>query len=413
MHLKLYDATTIDELPWPESEEGKLAKSHLLPLIKEGPETFIQNAKTRLCVLCADDLIIPLSINEAEYQNCYLLSSYFVAAHLQERIEKSARWYKILSKPCVALFGSLLKSMKINKVVIINNWLFTTNPYPELTNDQITAITSYLKTHFPDHYFMFRSVNTYKSSRVFEALNLEQFRLIPCRQVYLYDPTRTSTLPHSMIRKQKKDTNRIENKKYSVETATSLTEEEIHHLLQLYQNVYVNKYTQYSPLYTEKYLRHALQTQMIRIKLLKKEGKIYGVAGFLQKNGYLLVPFFGYDTSVPQEEGLYRMLSAVIMQEIEQRHLLSHQGSGAGQFKKWRGFIEQREYVGIYDRHLPFFRRAFWSLSEKFSPYFLSDDKMARDVLDDGQNDNEEQRCAPSSSPTKKGASAKVRQRST
>ncbi len=65
------------------------------------------------------------------------------------------------------------------------------------------------------------------------------------------------------------------------------------------------------------------------------------------------------------------MLSSVILTEIERVNLVSHQGSGAGQFKKWRGFIEHLEYVGIYDRHLPLFRRAFWSLSEKFSPLFL------------------------------------------
>jgi hypothetical protein len=372
--IQFYDFSNIHQLQWPNSEEAELAKRHLLPLIQEGPETFIQNAKTRLCLLMLDELIIPLSVNETEYHNCYLLSSYFVAAHLKERLEKSGNRFKFLSKPFVALFGALLKWMKINKVVIINNWLLTTNPYPELTKPQIKAITAFLKKRFPDHYFMFRSVNTYVSSTVYDALSFEHFRLIPCRQVYLYDAHLTSKLPPSVIRKQKKDTNRIGNKKYAIEIATSLTEEEIQRLLQLYRNVYVGKYTQYSPLYTEKFLRHALQNSTMCLKLLKKEGAIYGVAGFLQKNGYLLVPFFGYDTSLPQEEGLYRMLSAIIMEEIEGRNLISHQGSGAGQFKKWRGFIEHLEYVGIYDRHLPLFRRLFWTLSEKFSPLFLTSD---------------------------------------
>jgi hypothetical protein len=369
--IKMFDRQSIDQLEWPDTEEGKLARLHLLPLMKEGTESFIKNAKTELYIIQLDHLIIPCTVNHTDYQNCYLLSAYFIAANLVEKLEKMASWKGLLLKPLVNLFGVFLKIMKINKVVIINNWLFTTNPYPELTAPQIKAITEALKQHFPDHYYMFRSVNTYKSSQVYDALNFEKFRMIPCRTIYLYDPQRTSKLSSSVLRKQKKDTNRLENKHYYVEPANSLTDEEMKRVLELYQNIYVKKYTKYSPLYTEKYLSRILENETYQLKLLKKENIIYGVVGFLQKNGFLLVPFFGYDTSVPQEEGLYRMLSAIIMQEIGVRKVVSHQGSGAGQFKKWRGFTEEMEYIGIYDKHLPFFRRLFWSLSQKFSSRLL------------------------------------------
>ena len=372
MGIEIYDRETINQMVWPETEEGKLARQHLLPLMLEGPEAFIQNAQTRLWVLKLDDLVIPLTVNEREYQNCYLLSSYFVAAGLKEKNEKASAWRVLLSMPWIKLFSGLLKWIKINKVVIINNWLLSTNPYPELTASQIHVITSCLKERFPDHYFMFRSVNNYRSAAVYNALHQGQFRLIPCRQVYMYDPSLTSSLSSSVLRKQKKDTNRLSHRHYTVETVSTLAPIEIARLLHLYRNVYVDKYTSYSPLYTERFLLSALKNQTLLLKVLKKEGIIYGVAGFLEKNGYLLVPFFGYDTSVAQEEGLYRMLSAIIMQEIEARHLVSHQGSGAGQFKKWRGFFEQLEYVGIYDRHLPAFRRLFWILSQKISPYFVT-----------------------------------------
>jgi hypothetical protein len=365
--VQIYDASTIDQLPWPETEEGYLAKNYLLPLIKEGPESFISNAKTRLFVLTIDDLIIPITVNEAEYENSYLLSSYFVAANMKEKADQASGLVKMWSKPLAGFLGQMLKWMKINKVVIINNWLFTTNPYPELNKEQIKIITAFLKKGFPDHYLMFRSVNNYRSSKVFDGLNLENYRMIPSRNVYLYDPSRVHELAPSKIRKQKKDYSKIARANYKVETVHTLSEKEIARVLELYQNVYVSRYTKYSPIYTEKYLRRALENQILRIKLLKKEDKIYGVTGFLKKNGFLLTPFFGYDTSLPHEEGLYRMLSGVIMQEIEQEKLVSHQGSGASDFKKWRGCIEEQEYVAIYDHHLPFLRRFFWLLGEKFS----------------------------------------------
>lgn len=384
MGVEIYDYRSIDQMVWPQTEEGLLAKQHLLPLMVEGPETFIQNADTQLWVLKLDDLIIPVTVNETEYQNCYLLSSYFVAAGLKEKSQKEPGWRGLIAKPWIHLLSGLLKLIKINKVVIINNWLLTTNPYPELTAPQVQVITACLKKQFPDHYFMFRSVNNYKSTVVYEALREGQFRLIPCRNIYLYDPSHAASLSSRALRKQKKDTNRLTNRQYTVETVNTLTPLEIARLLDLYRSVYVDKYTRYSPLYTEKYLLNALKNQTLELKVLKKEGIIYGVTGFLQKNGYLLVPFFGYDTSVAQEEGLYRMLSSVIMTEINKRHLISHQGSGAGQFKKWRGCFEQLEYVGIYDRHLPTFRRLFWVLSQKFSPYFVT--KSA--ATDDGQEND-------------------------
>ncbi|MFZ0566228.1 MAG: hypothetical protein WAM28_08605 [Chlamydiales bacterium] len=358
--IQLYDPSTIDQINWDNFSDGPLAKSYLLPLIKEGPESFIQNAKTQMFVLTIGNHIIPISVNDAEYKNCYLLSSYFVVENLKEKLENTSSLIKWLSIPLVSLLGGFLKLLKINKVVIINNWLFTTNLYPELSQEEINSMLSFLKKRFPDHYFMFRSVNTYKSAATYDALNLERFRMIPCRQIYLYDPSRSSMLAPRMLRKQKKDANRLANKKYEVEEVDSLSDEEMVHLLELYQKIYVGKYTRFSPIYTKKFLQHVLKNKIYLLKILKKEGRIYGVTGFLQKNNYIFVPFFGYDTSIPQEEGLYRMLSSVILSEIERVNLVSHQGSGGGQFKKWRGFVEHPEYVAIYDRHLNVLRRSFW-----------------------------------------------------
>ncbi|MCC5833041.1 MAG: hypothetical protein JJU12_08385 [Chlamydiales bacterium] len=365
--IKMYDASNIDRMEWPESEEGRLAKSYLLPLIKEGPDRFIANAKTSLYILTIDEQIIPISVNEAEYENSYLLSSYFVAANFKEKAYRATGLARVWSKPLSGLFSQLLKWMKVNKVVIINNWLMTTNIYPELSEEQIKALTAFLKEHFPDHYLMFRSINNYKSSSVFDSLNLENYRMISSRNIYLYDPKRKAELSSSTLRKQRKDMHKIAKSNYRIETVQTLSKDEIERILDLYQNVYVSRYTKYSPIYTEKYLRYALENKILNLKLLKKENRIYGVTGFLKKNGFLLTPFFGYDTSLPHEEGLYRMLSGIIMQEIEKEELVSHQGSGAADFKKWRGCIEEKEYVAIYDHHLPFFRRLFWYFGEKLS----------------------------------------------
>lgn len=359
--IEFYNTDNIDKIVWPESKEGRMAKDYLLPLMKHHPSTFIKNAETQLYVLKINEKIIPITQNEKEYENSYLLSTYFIISHLKE---KSPR----LFHPFVTLMGKMLKLMKINKVIIINNWLMSINPYPELSEKEMSAIIDFLTHRFPNHYFMFRSINTYESTYTFNLLKKQNFRLFFSRSYYLYNPNAPDKITHSMIRKQQKDFNKIARQNYTVEEAHSLSYSESQRVLDLYRQVYISKYTKYSPQYTPRYLEELLQKKIMNLKLLKKEGQIYGVAGFMQKENFLITNFFGYDTSIPQEEGLYRMLSGVIMEEIKKTKLLANQGSGAPDFKLWRGFTKEPEYVAIFDRHLPIYRRLFWSLAEICKP---------------------------------------------
>ena len=103
----------------------------------------------------------------------------------------------------------------------------------------------------------------------------------------------------------------------------------------------------------------------MRFKALKKEGRIDGVVGFVERNGEMFCPFFGYDRSLPQELSLYRLLSTVLMLEADRRHLLFHQSAGASMFKKIRKAQSCIEYIAVDYRHLPFKRRIPWILLEK------------------------------------------------
>lgn len=358
--IQLYTQQSINELIWPATKEGEFAQKYLLNLMQQGSSAFIKNAKTQLFVIKINDKIIPITVNNTEYENSYLLSNYFVITQLHERKH-------FILKPLINILGSLLKLCKINKVVIINNWLMSTNPYPELSNDEVAKIVQLLITHFPHHYFMFRSITRYGGDPLFKVLQNQQFHLLFSRNVYLYDTNQQKKLSNRMVRKQSDDFNRIVAKQYQLEEVTQLSTNEESRILDLYKQVYIDKHTKYSPQYSSLYLQELLKNKLIKLKVLKKEGKIYGAAGFFQKERFLLTAFFGYDTSLPQEEGLYRMLSGVIMEETKTAQLIGHQGSGAPDFKLWRGCTQEAEYTAIFDKHLPFHRRLFWSLAKKYS----------------------------------------------
>jgi hypothetical protein len=75
--------------------------------------------------------------------------------------------------------------------------------------------------------------------------------------------------------------------------------------------------------------------------------------GFFVRNGAMTQPLFGYDTSLPLEEGLYRLLTLVTLQEGVKRGLLVHASGGVGKFKKVRGGESVTEYNAVFTKHLP------------------------------------------------------------
>ena len=82
-------------------------------------------------------------------------------------------------------------------------------------------------------------------------------------------------------------------------------------------------------------------------------------------------PLFGYDTSLPLEEGLYRLLTLITLQEGLQRKLLVHASGGVGKFKKVRGGESVTEYNAVCAKHLPHKRQTPWKLIKEISKYAI------------------------------------------
>ncbi len=107
---------------------------------------------------------------------------------------------------------------------------------------------------------------------------------------------------------------------------------------------------------------------------LEKDGQLNAIMGFFVRNGAMTQPLFGYDTSLPLGEGLYRLLTLVTLQDGVKRGLLVHVSGGVGKFKKVRGGESVTEYNAVYTKHLPRKRQLPWKLIQAVSkaaiPYF-------------------------------------------
>lgn len=363
--LTLYDESTIDSLEWPNTPEALQARALFVPMLKEGVEAYIQNSKTKLYLLKVDDHIIPVTINEKEYDNSYLTSNYVGIKLLEEKIARKFPRLFRLQKPFIESFGAILKGIKINKVVIVNNWLLTTNIYPDLTLLQTNEITDFFQRRFPDHTIIFRSLYQRKCSSLARDLKQQHYRVIGTRFVYLYDPDDKQHFTSKTHYHHRRDRRLLESEGYQVVRNEMIQEGEIGRLLQLYNYTYISKHTSYSPQYTEKFIKKAIEKKFFNLIGLKKDGDIQGVMGCCMRNGTMIVPFLGFDPSKGEPNHLYRMLTILAIDEAEKEQMLLNDGSGGATPKLKRGMKACPEYIAIYDRHLPWHRRLFWALAEK------------------------------------------------
>ncbi|GEM_PF-122509 len=163
----------------------------------------------------------------------------------------------------------------------------------------------------------------------------------------------------------KRDTALIARHGYEIVGPQDIAEQDIPRIVQLYDMLYIAKYSTHNPQFTASFIRLAREQGILQLYGLHKTGRLDAVLGFFSREGVMTTPLFGYDTGVPQQIGLYRMLSAVLIRLAGERGELLHESSGVGQFKRNRGAVPVLEVSAVYDRHMPLGVRASWSVLEQ------------------------------------------------
>jgi hypothetical protein len=366
--ILLYSRETIQHLDWPDTVSGSYAKRYLLPFMQLSSQAYVENAVTELYILLIDGQIIPLTVNSKEYDNTYVCSPYthYVTYAKQELTLLQNRALEAGLAILLDALGTSLKISRMNQAVHVNNWLLSTNLYPKLSMEQTETVLSFVLEQFPEHAIVWRSLNRTTEDQLTTGLSELGCRLIPSRQIYLLPTRQQEFLPSKARWLIKRDFKLVENNGYDVVDPDELTKEDIPRLVELYNALYLDKYSLCNPWFTIRFLELARRERLLDLYALrhKQTGHIDAVLGFYCREGIMTTPIFGYDTSLPQSTGLYRMLSAVLIQLALQSGHLLHESSGAAQFKRNRGAFADIEYMAVYDRHLPLYRRWGWSLLE-------------------------------------------------
>ena len=166
----------------------------------------------------------------------------------------------------------------------------------------------------------------------------------------------------------------LRKNEYEVVSGRDLSDDELRRAVHLYELLYLQKYSYYNPQFTFDFLKLARDEEILNMYALKKAGRVDAIMGFFIRNSVMTQPLFGYDTSLPLAEGLYRLLTLITLQEGLKQNLLVHASGGVGNFKKVRGGESVTEYNAVYTKHLPRKQRLPWKLIQAVSraaiPYF-------------------------------------------
>lgn len=355
MEPQLYTAATLEHLPWPETPDGLYAKKFLTPLVKEGIPKYIPNIDADLQLLLIDQIVLPLVVVNSHARNAYVCSLHAHYIAYAKQFVESPFIQSLLS-----LVDKASKYARIDATVYVNNWLFSTDLYPDgLSATHIAAILASLKKAFPHHAVVFRSLNSLTNESLLKETKTLGCHHILSRYVHI---TRTPNEALFQTRILKSDLRLLQSSSFEI----SESSDDYASFKSLYSEMCKKQHSHLHPHFTEEFIAHLFQEGLLQAKIVKAQGVIKGIAGYYQRGPLMMCCFFGYDKKDPHHLTIYRLLSTALLLEAQKRGLIFHQSSGAGFYKSLRRAEGFFEYKALYSKHLPFGRRCFWQLLRLF-----------------------------------------------
>lgn len=365
--VRRYSRTTPAAPYFPATPDGDYARRVLLPLMQQGTRAFVANVQAEVQVVLLGDTVLPLIVVADAVRRpsrqayvCSMLTHYIDYAQREVELELAAQ--PLLRRAAPLLLKSLrplLLAGNVEQCVYVNNWLLSTNLYPPLDAASLDALHTALVAAFPQHSLVFRSLNVTLHADLLAALRQRGYVPLFSRQVYLLDPRDGAYLRRRDIRS---DMRLAQRTPYHWRSHADLHPADSPRLRALYDDLYLHKYSPYNPQFTTRFVRTAIQQHWLTLAALVQHSRLDGVLGYIERNGIITAPLVGYDRRVPQDAGLYRLLTLHLTHAAAERGCLLHASSGAAAFKRSRGCTPALEYSMVYARHLPPARQVVWRL---------------------------------------------------
>jgi len=353
--------------------------------------------------------MLPWTLSDAEssYQDeerSYTVSPFghFIGYALDEiRITLANKpWRKSAAIAIVKVVGWLFRWLQIDSCLYFNNSLLSTNLWPntiewsknkgqivEDVNNQLHSIMAKKEeNNNKKRAILWRSIDELSQPMLFKTLKDDATcLLIPARIANwcdLSEPSEKNRIYRRRdvrrdlalfqtrvgwdIQKQRYVQGSEENSKYQlmqIEPA-KLTLEQAERMVDLHNQLYLDKYSRRNPQLTPKGLIRLCQNDFLRAQILaeRKSGRMVGFSAVSNREGVMTASFVGYDVKHDVDKELYRLVmmmghNALIMDDrVDKVHL----SGGANRFKRLRGATSTVEYLGVFMDHLPWYRQIPW-----------------------------------------------------
>lgn len=355
-----------------QSPEDRTLRQWFRPFLDFGTTFCAPNLETTVAFLRTDHIEVPLTVNEAEWENSWICSpwTHYITYAREEIDRATGRTTSFVAGKVLNLVGRWLRRADFNRVVMVNNWLLSTNPWPEWEARELPEVLAALTTRWPDHAIIFRSLNSKESGPLIDALAQAGARLVPSRQVWWYGANSKEV---SRSRDLRKDVAMLKRDDLEVVPNEAIHESDFAELTTLYNQLYLEKYSRHNPRFTQQWFSYLHRENLARFTALRTPaGQFLGVEACCSLHGVLTSPVVGYDLTVPQTLGLYRRLAALPVLEARRLGQPLNLSAGVGRYKALRGGEAVMEYLGVYDRHLPLRRRTPWSFVDLLSTRLLA-----------------------------------------
>ena len=356
--IQIHDS--IETVDFSNADANGLRPEFLRDLLSVASTQWVANVETKFHLAQLEQFFFPVTVNHAEYENSYVCSPYsgMITYPLDELDKIGSRVQKTGIRFLTTCLSPMLKLSRVNRVVCVNNSMLSTNLYPDWKGEQLGELTERLVKKFPRHAIMFRSLNFATNPTLCQAFQSSDYQFVPSRVLYVVNP-----LDPSVRRKQNNriDLRFLRKSPYHVVQHQDFTDDEDARIKSLYDQLYLEKYSNCNPQFTTRLIRLFRKSNQLQFQGLRAaSGKLVGVIGTLELNHQFTTPIVGYDFSLSQHDGLYRLLTSLVIKKSLEENKLFNMSSGVGRFKKHRGAVPHLEYSAVYTNHLPFMHRSVW-----------------------------------------------------
>ncbi|NBC87994.1 MAG: hypothetical protein GVX90_00575 [Alphaproteobacteria bacterium] len=319
-----------------------LASRHVADFASLGTRSLIGNAASRMMMLRHGGIDLPVTVDDGTCGHSYVASphSAYVLYARDEIDIIGMTWGRWGAKGVLGAMDSLLRAMRINQAVHLDNWLLSTNLHGNWNGRGLADMRALLADRFPDHFVILRSLDAWSCPDLLEAAREDGWELLPRNNCA-------------------NDRRALRRSGLVLEEPQQLDAGDCERIAELYRQLYVGRYSPINPVFTPEFIAASARSGLLHWCLARDAaGTIMIAAGIRAAGDIATVPLLGYDTTRPQSEGLYRIASYLFADWAMQHDLRLHGSAGAGAFKRNRGARGTIEYMAVDARHLAPVRRA-------------------------------------------------------